>query len=97
MIRHVVFFTAKNPADREVLFSSLSLLKEIGHARVVEVARNFETADVTLVPDVALYTDFDSVAQRGAFKAHPLYKRVVEIVNETRDVRIAVDFIGGGD
>ena len=40
---------------------------------------------------------FDNIAQRGAFKAHPLYKRVVEIVNETRDVRIAVDFIGGGD
>ena len=40
MIRHIVFFRAKNPADKETIFQGLSLLAGIPHSRHFEIGRN---------------------------------------------------------
>ncbi|MEO3429217.1 Dabb family protein [Pelagibius sp. CAU 1746] len=96
MIRHIVFFTAKNPQDRETIYEGLSLLLDIPDRRHLEIGRNFGTDRLSPGgPDFIVYGEFEDEAQLSAYKAHPLYEKSIEVVRPLRDKRIAADFLAG--
>jgi hypothetical protein len=96
MIRHIVFFTAKNPQDREAIYEGLRLLLDIPDSRHLEIGRNFGNDHVSPDgPDFIVYGEFEDEAQLSAYKAHPLYKKSIEAVRPLRDMRIAADFRAG--
>lgn len=98
MIRHVVFFTARDPKDRDVIFDGLNLLDGIPHKRFLEVGRNLATDPIPGThPDFVVYGEFDDEAQLAAFKAHPLYQESINKVRPLRDLRMSADFLTGQD
>lgn len=94
MIRHIVFFRAKNPADKETIFEGLSLLAGIPHSRHFEVGRNLLVDTISVEgPDFIVYAEFDDETQLAAYKAHPLYAQSTARVRPLRDLRMAADFL----
>ena len=94
MIRHIVFFRAKDPADREAIFQGLSLLTGIPDKLRLEVSRNMLVDAISPDgPDFVVYGEFADAAQLAAYKAHPLYLRSISIVRPLRDMRIAADTV----
>lgn len=91
MIRHIVFFGARDPADRERIRDGLSTLKGIPSARRLEIAFNRRHDKLSGEVDVVVYGEFDSDADLDAYKAHPLYQRSIELVRPLRELRIAAD------
>lgn len=94
MIRHIVFFTAKDPKDTETIFDGLNLLSDNPHAAAFEVGRNLKTDYISADgPDFVVYAEFTDQAQLDAYKAHPLYAESIRIVRPLRDIRMAADFL----
>jgi hypothetical protein len=94
MIRHIVFFNAKDPKDSDAIFNGLSLLSGIPHAAAFEVGRNLKTDRISAEgPDFVVYAEFTDQEQLDAYKAHPLYEKSITIVRPLRDMRIAADFL----
>lgn len=94
MIRHIVFFNAKDPADAETIFDGLNLLSDNPHAAHFEVGRNLKTDRISVGgPDFVIYAEFIDQAQLDAYKAHPSYQQSITIVRPLRDMRIAADFL----
>ncbi|MCZ0813383.1 MAG: Dabb family protein [Pseudomonadota bacterium] len=96
MIRHIVFFTARDAADLTEIETGLNLLSGIPHARHFEVRPNLR-ADLLSNADVdfVVYAEFDSEADLAAYKAHPLYQASIDRVRPLRDTRIAADIDAG--
>lgn len=92
MIRHIVFFTICNEANRQAVQDGLALLKDIPHAEVLEVGINRKTDEWSSEIDFVVYGEFADEAALAAYKAHPLYQKSIEIVRPLRDSRIAADF-----
>lgn len=92
MIRHIVFFGARDPADRERIVAGLSTLKGIPIPRRLEIALNRRSDPLSKEVDVVVYGEFDSDDDLAAYKAHPLYQRSIELVRPLRELRLAVDF-----
>lgn len=92
MIRHIVFFTARDPADVGRIVEGLSILRDIPHARVLEVARNGRMDQILNAVDVVVYGEFDDEAALAAYKAHPLYAEAIRRVRPLRDLRYAADY-----
>jgi hypothetical protein len=96
MIRHIVFFNAKDPKDADVIFEGLNLLSGIPHAEHFEVGRNLKTDRISQEgPDFVVYAEFADQDQLDAYKAHPLYEKSIAIVRPLRNMRIAADFLSG--
>ncbi|UOA26130.1 Dabb family protein [Pseudosulfitobacter sp. DSM 107133] len=91
-IRHVVFFSAKDPADVTRIIEGLSLLADIPHADVFEVRRNIRDDALSGEADVVVYAEFASTEALTAYKAHPLYQESINRVRPLRELRIAADF-----
>ena len=70
-IRHVVFFSAKDPADVARIIEGLSLLADIPHSDVFEVRRNIRDDALSGEADVVVYAEFASAEALTAYKAHP--------------------------
>lgn len=97
MIRHIVFFTAKRPEDRNTIRTGLELLKDIPHSLRLEVADNLATDPIPgPSPDVVVYGEFEDETQLAAYKAHPLYQQSIARVRPLRELRIAADFTVDG-
>ncbi len=93
MIRHTVFFSAKNPADIERIHDGLMILQGIPHADHFEVGRNLNTDPLAEARvDLVVYAEFKDEAALAAYKAHPLYQQSIDIVRPLRDRRFAADF-----
>ena len=93
MIRHIVFFTAKDPADLDTIHDGLMTLADIPHSTHFEVGRNVKTDTMTgAEPDLVVYADFVDEAALAAYKAHPIYSASITRVRPLRDMRIAADF-----
>lgn len=92
MIRHIVLFSARDPADVERIRAGLSILCDIPHARTLEVVRNEKHDALSDEVDVVVYGEFDDEAALAAYKAHPLYQESIARVRPLREMRIAVDF-----
>ena len=96
MIRHIVFFNAKDPKDSDTIFNGLSLLSGIPQSSAFEVGRNLKTDRISAEgPDFVVYAEFVDQDQLDAYKAHPLYEKSISIVRPLRDMRIAADFLSG--
>jgi len=91
-IRHVVFFSAKDPADVTRIIEGLSVLADIPHADVFEVRRNIRDDALSGEADVVVYAEFTSAEALTAYKAHPLYQESINRVRPLRELRIAADF-----
>ena len=99
MIRHIVFFSARDPADLDRIEAGLSTLADIPHARHFELGRNLQADTINhaekAAVDVIVYAEFEDEAALAAYKAHPLYDEAIRLVRPLRETRIAADFASG--
>ncbi|AXX96972.1 Dabb family protein [Profundibacter amoris] len=92
MIRHIVFFIAKNKDDIGDILSGLRILRDIPHATRLEVEPNLHSDDLSDAVDVVVYGEFADEAALAAYKAHPLYQDSIRRVRPLRELRMAADF-----
>jgi len=92
LLRHVVFFSAKDPADIPQIKAGLSMLAKIPHATAFEVRENKRRDALSSEVDLIVYAEFDSEEALAAYKADPLYEASIKAVRPLRDIRIAADF-----
>lgn len=92
IIRHVVFFSAKDKADIPAIVEGLELLSGIPHSSAFEVRQNNQSDALSSEVDVIVYAEFDSSEALAAYKAHPLYEASIKAVRPLRNMRIAADF-----
>ncbi|MFD1156854.1 Dabb family protein [Roseovarius aestuarii] len=93
MIRHIVFFSAANPADVGAIRDGLMMLKDIPDAQHFEVGQNLQS-DTISGPriDVVVYAEFADEAALAAYKSNPIYEACIARVRPMREMRIAADF-----
>ncbi|MBS1300856.1 Dabb family protein [Loktanella sp. SALINAS62] len=91
-IRHVVFFSCKDPADIDRVVDGLSMLADIPAVSHFEVRRNRAQDRFANDVDVIVYAEFADDAALRAYRAHPIYDACIDIVRPLRDMRIAADF-----
>jgi hypothetical protein len=97
MIRHVVLFSVRDPADLELVQGALSRLAEIPEVLRLEVSRNLKRDGLSAEIDLVVYGEFDDLEALDRYKAHPIYAESVSIVRPRREIRIAVDFEASAD
>jgi hypothetical protein len=91
-IRHVVFFSAKDPADIPKIVDGLWKLKDIPHSTLFEVVENSRVDAFSSEVDVVVYAEFPDETAFRAYKADPIYQEAILVVKPLRDLRIAADF-----
>lgn len=96
MIRHVVFFSARDGNDVERVRTGLMDLGRIPHSRCFEVALNSKVDPLSDEIDVVVYAEFEDQAALAAYKAHPLYAATTAKVRPLRELRFSADFASGG-
>jgi len=94
MIRHIVFFSAKDQQDVDQIAEGLWRLAEIPHSDFFEIGinRKVDLYDNTKV-DVIVYAEFADDEALAAYKAHPLYHETTDRVRPIREHRYAADFV----
>lgn len=92
MIRHIVFFTARDPGDVDAIRDGLAILAGIPHAQKLEVAVNKKTDQLGNEVDLVVYGEFADEAALAAYKAHPLYQQSIDRVRPLRELRLAADY-----
>jgi len=95
LIRHIVFFSARDTKDLETIRAGLSLLTEIPHAARLEIGENVKTDQLGGEVDLVVYGEFADEAALAAYKAHANYQRSIEIVRPLREIRMAADYDAG--
>lgn len=92
MIRHIVFFSAKDSADIPTILEGLGQLATIPHASHWEVKENLQQDALSGEHvDVVVYAEFEDEAALEAYKAHPVYAESIRVVRPLRELRIAAD------
>jgi len=99
MIKHIVFFKlaenaeGKTKAENAVFIKNeLENLKNlIPEIRMIEVGINSTEAPVANF-DIALNSEFNSMADLDAYQAHPEHKRVAAYIGKVRTDRACVDY-----
>ncbi|KGL02939.1 stress responsive protein [Thalassobacter sp. 16PALIMAR09] len=91
-MRHVVFFTAKDPADLPKIIEGLKILGGIPGVQNFDVAQSSNTDPLTDRVDVVVYGEFADEAALTAYRTHPLYQESIRRVRPLRDTRVAADF-----
>ncbi|HEY0855276.1 MAG TPA: Dabb family protein [Devosia sp.] len=91
MIRHIVFFTARDPKDLDKIVEGLELLGTIPHSTHFEVVRNSKVDQIGNDVDVVVYGEFADEAALAAYKAHPTYAEATKRVRPLRELRYAAD------
>jgi quinol monooxygenase YgiN len=86
VIRHIVFFTARDPKDLD-----MELLGTIPHSLHFEVTRNAKVDQIGNDVDVVVYGEFADEAALAAYKAHPTYAEATRRVRPLRELRLAAD------
>src|SRR5690606_37792303 len=92
MIRHIVFFRARNREDVGAVLEGLSILKTIPHSLRLEVTLNGKVDQLGNAVDVVVYGEFADAAALAAYKAHPTYQESIDRVRPLRDMRMAADY-----
>lgn len=92
MIRHIVMFSAKDPAEIGTIEAALAQLARIPDARRLEVARNARRDGLSSEIDLVVYGEFEDWAALDRYKAHPLYAEAITVVRPRRELRFAVDY-----
>ena len=97
MIRHIVFFTARDRHDVPAIVEGLKLLGTIPHSSHFEVAENSRIDQIGNDVDVVVYAEFADEAALAAYKAHPTYAEATRRVRPLRELRLAADFAAADD
>lgn len=97
MIRHIVFFTARDRNDLPQIFEGLKLLGTIPHVGHFEVAENARIDQIGNQVDVVVYAEFADEAALAAYKAHPTYGEATRRVRPLREMRLAADFLAAAE
>ncbi len=93
MIRHIVFFNARNPEDVSKIAEGLAILGDIPHSDFFEVGINRKVDQLGTDVDVIVYAEFKDEAALAAYKAHPIYQQAIDRVRPLREMRHAADFV----
>ncbi|WP_457298119.1 Dabb family protein [Phyllobacterium sp. P5_D12] len=93
MIRHIVFFSAREKRDVETIVKGLRRLGEIPHSTVFEVMQNTKTDPISGEIDVVVYGEFENAEALAAYKAHPIYSETTAVVRPLRELRISADVV----
>jgi hypothetical protein len=96
MIRHIVFFSARDPAEVDLIEAGLKPLETIAAATVLEVRRNLGQDQLGNEIDIVVYGEFRDEAALAAYKADPRYVGAIRIVRPLREHRFAADIASGG-
>lgn len=91
MIRHTVFFSAKDPADIDTIVATLSGYAAIPGVRDLQVTRNMKRDRWSSEIDVVLHALFADEAALAAYKRHPIYEAGTRTVRPLRDLRFVAD------
>ena len=97
MIRHVVFFSVPDSADREAVEAGLGILRGNPHALRLEVRPNLQRDNWSNEVDFVVYGEFADAAALAAYKAHPIYAETTRQVRPMRELRLAADIETGAD
>ena len=92
MIRHIVFFTAKDGESVDAICEGLSALGSIPHSQHFEVTRNSKVDQISNEVDVVVYAEFADAAALAAYKAHPTYAETTQKIRPMRELRLSADF-----
>lgn len=92
LIRHIVFFSARDARDLQTIRAGLSLLTEIPYAARLEIGENVKTDQLGGEVDLVVYGEFEDETALAAYKAHANYQRSIEIVRPLREIRMAADY-----
>ncbi|MGR3290508.1 MAG: Dabb family protein [Paracoccaceae bacterium] len=93
MIRHIVFFSAKNKGDLPKIIAGLRLLQSIPNTLKLEIEPNVLADSLSNEIDVVVYGEFTDQDALDAYKRHPTYQKAIEIVRPLREIRVAADFV----
>jgi len=91
MIRHIVFFTLKDPARRAEAIAGLERLGAIPGSTLFEVRANTKSDQIGNDIDVVVYGEFPSIDALKRYKQHPTYADVTRTVRPMRELRFAAD------
>jgi quinol monooxygenase YgiN len=91
LIRHIVFFTARDRKDLPEIVEGLKLLGTIPHSQHFEVTENTRVDQIGNEVDVVVYAEFADAAALAAYKAHPTYAEATRRVRPLREMRFAAD------
>ena len=91
MIRHIVFFSAKDPNDIEAIRAGLSKLAQIPHPSKFEASLNRKSDPLSGAVDVVVYAEFEDDAALAAYRAHPIYAQTTKSVKPLRELRYSAD------
>lgn len=95
MIRHIVFFSAKQGEDIETIRDGLKQLGTIPHSSLFEVTLNSKVDPMGNEIDVVVYAEFADEAALAAYKAHPTYAATTAKVRPMRELRFSADVVAG--
>ncbi len=94
MIRHIVFFTAKNPEDVDTIYTALRTLETIEGNWTLTVRKNEKIDQIGNDVDIVVYGEFPDEASLEIYKNDPVYHMSTKTVRPLRDKRYAVDIRG---
>lgn len=93
MIRHIVFFSARQGVDMGTVAQGLDALGAIPGADFFEVGVNAKVDPISDEIDVVVYAEFRDEDALQAWKADPRYAETTRIVRPLRELRYAADFV----
>ena len=91
MIRHIVFFTLKDPREAPDIITHLKRLGTIPGSTLFEVTQNHKADLFGNEIDIVVYAEFPSIEVLHAYKKHPTYMDVTNTVRPRREMRFAAD------
>ncbi|MFU0506565.1 Dabb family protein [Pseudaminobacter sp. NGMCC 1.201702] len=93
MIRHIVFFSAKQRQDVEAIRARLLALGTIPYSSHFEVTINTKVDPLCDRIDIVVYAEFADAAALAAYKAHPTYDATTQAVRPMREMRFSADVV----
>lgn len=91
MIRHIVMFNAKDPANKDTVFEGLKTLENIKGDWTIEVSQNLKIDQIGNDIDFVVYCEFPNQDAIERYKSDPIYAEAIRLVRPLRDIRIAAD------
>ena len=92
MIKHIVLFTLKDPANAPKVKALLDSCKDIVPG-IREFEAGIKTEGLEATADVVLVSTFDDAAALAAYQLHPHHQGVVAQIREMASGRQVLDYI----
>jgi quinol monooxygenase YgiN len=93
MLKHVVFFSAKDESSKDTVFKGLKMLEGYKDNASITIYRNEKIDQIANDIDFIVYGEFKDEQSLQNYKTSDLYKQATQSVRPHRDIRIAADFI----